>query len=275
MKSDALAQRLAKVRGLLLDMDGTIKIGARPIPQAARLFEVLRAQGRRFVLLTNNSSNDAAHYQRSLARMGYDMPLEIIVTSSEAAARMLLRETAWRRIFVLGVPSLARTIAAAGLEPVDERPDCILVGFDTTLRYERLAEACYLIQEGVPFVATHEDRTCIMERGRLPDAGAILAAIETTTGKRPLMVAGKPHTGMVKLACEKLGGLGFNQVMTVGDQKDTDLRMGLDHGIVAALLLSGETSSEALAASGLKPDLTLAHVGALADILDAHPPDPA
>lgn len=270
----ALDARLAAVRGLLVDMDGTLYIGQRAMPGAAEFMAYAQTDGLRRIVLTNNSSNPRERYRDRLAALGMEVALDDVLTSGDSSAEWLAEHTDLRRPFVLGPPGLEAACVRAGLRPTPAEPeygtpaaDCVLLGYDTTLTYARLTDACLLAARGLPYYATHADRTCIDPRGLLPDAGAFIAAIEITTGRVPT-VLGKPATAMLDAGLRRLGTERAETLM-VGDQLDTDLTLGIAHGLVSVLVLTGETSRARYEASGLKADLVVDDVGQLLERLKA------
>jgi NagD protein len=123
-----------------------------------------------------------------------------------------------------------------------------VIGYDTTVTFAKLEIACRHPFAGKPYFATHPDRTCITERGLIPDIAAIIAACEAVTRRRPLIL-GKPSPEMVAAALHRLGG-GATAARTaiVGDQLDTDIAMGQDGGLVPVLVMTGETTPAKLEA---------------------------
>lgn len=259
----SLDRRLARLRGLLVDMDGTLYIGERAMPGAQAFMTFAQSGGRARIVLTNNSSSSRERYQQRLAQLGMTVRLEDVLTSGDSSAEWLAEHSPLRRPFVLGTEALKQACVRAGLRPTgaDEQPDCVLLGFDTSLTYETLTQACLLVAQGLPYFATHADRTCIDPRGLLPDAGAFIAAIEVTTGLKPIIL-GKPETAMLEAGLRRLGTRP-EETLIVGDQLDTDMTLGVRHGLVSALVLSGETSRARYEASGLQVDLVVEHVGEL------------
>jgi HAD superfamily hydrolase (TIGR01450 family) len=264
----ALDARLAAVRGLLVDMDGTLYIGQKAMPGAAEFMAYAQTDGLRRIVLTNNSSNARERYRDRLSALGIEVALDDVLTSGDSSAEWLAAHTELRRPFVLGSPALEDACVRAGLKPMPAVPeygtpaaDCVLLGYDTTLTYAKLTDACLLVARGLPYYATHADRTCIDPRGLLPDAGAFIAAIEITTDQRPT-VLGKPATSMLDAGLRRLGTPPELTLM-VGDQLDTDLTLGLTHGLVSVLVLTGETSRARYEASGLRADLVVDDVGQL------------
>ena len=260
-------ERLAQVRGFLIDMDGTLYVGHSAMPGAVELMATLRRRGCPCIVLTNNSSRDGDLYVERLASLGIKVARPQVLTSSDASAAWLALNTEIRRPYVLGTQALRTACRANGLIPTafEGDPDAVLLGYDIELTYRRLSEACLLVAQHLPYYATHADRTCIDARGLLPDAGALIAAVETTTQRQPI-VLGKPNRAMLDAALERLA-LRADEVLIIGDQLDTDITMGRQLDVLCALVLSGETDAEQAAASVIQPDLVVPHVGALLERL--------
>ena len=159
----------------------------------------------------------------------------------------LLRHTPHRSAYLVGTPDLEREFREGGVDLDAADPDCLVLGFDTTLTYAKLERATALLFQGKPYYATHPDRTCITERGLIPDIAAIIAGLEAVTGRAP-QVMGKPEQPMVQAAVERLGTTMETTAM-VGDQLDTDMTMARRCGLCGVLVLSGETSRERLQAA--------------------------
>jgi NagD protein len=263
-----MASRLREIDAFLLDLDGTFYVDEVLQPRARELLELLEARGKRTLFLTNNSSRGAADYEVKLRGLGLPVGRDRILTSGQATARYLRRETDWRRVFLLGTPALATELAEEGIVVDRAAPECVVLGFDTTLTYDRLARACLLLARGLPYVATHPDLTCITREGLIPDAGALIAAIERVTGRFPDAVIGKPEPTMVAAALERLGGPEPERTAIVGDQLDTDLTMASSAGLFGVLVLSGETSRARLESQrAVQPDLVLESISELHDLL--------
>lgn len=253
--------RLRVVRAFLLDMDGTVYLGERAFPEAFVLMEVLKRTGRRHLWLTNNSSQAAADWAAKLCRMGFDAAEEQVYTSTEATLAYLLRQRPRPRVFPVGTKPFERTLERGGCVLTATDPEFVVVGFDQTLTYEKLRQACLFIRAGVPFVASHPDKVCPTEEGCIPDCGAICACITEATGVKP-KVLGKPYPEMVEGALARLGAKPA-EVAMVGDRLYTDIRMARDAGIVGVLVLSGEARTEDLDRSEVQPDYVFNSVGDL------------
>jgi HAD superfamily hydrolase (TIGR01450 family) len=210
---------------------------------------------------TNNSSRTRAEYAEFLQTLGIRCRAEDII-SSIGSAISYLRNRRIRSLFVLGTPSLQKEMAVAGFTADEEKPDLVLVGFDKTLAYERLAKACMLIAKGCSYVLTHPDAACPSPGGPIPDAGAIRALIETTTGVSPIAVLGKPSREMLLPLFEEKG-MKPDETVMVGDRLNTDMLMARDSKCLSVLVLSGMTSRLDADRSQIKPSLIIDDLGKL------------
>jgi HAD superfamily hydrolase (TIGR01450 family) len=243
---------LHEVEAFLLDMDGTLYLGTKPIAGARECLEYLRATGRRLLFFTNNPTRDAAQYVEKLRGLGMAAAPEDVLTAGEATVRYLQRETTHRKLYVLGNPSFEAEVDAAGFIRDGAAPDAVVLAFDTTLTYAKLERACALLADGLPYYATNPDRVCPTEAGFIPDCGAMAALLEAATGRTPQYI-GKPYPAMVRMGMQKLNARKTATAM-VGDRLYTDMEMAYRAEITSVLVLSGETTREALNAEPRKPD---------------------
>ena len=254
---------LGDVKCFLLDMDGTFYLGGNLIEGSLDFIEKVRGTGRDFLFLTNNSSHNSDFYVKRLHGMGLDVPREKILTSGEATAYKLCELYPGKRAFVLGNQFLIDELTENGVTVDQDDPEIVVIGYDTTLDYKKMTRVCDLVRDGLPYIATHPDFNCPTETGFAPDIGAIMAFIEASAFRRPELIVGKPHTGIVEAALRRTG-LKTGELAMVGDRLYTDIETGLRSGMLSVLVMSGETTEEMLAKSETKPDLKF---GRLADMI--------
>ena len=245
---------IADVRCFLLDMDGTFYLGGELIEGSLDFIDRVLATGRNYMFLTNNSSHNANFYVEKLRRMGLETDRSHILTSGEATCEKLRALYPGKKAFVLGNEYLLEEFKEAGVPVDSENPDIVVVGFDTTLDYDKMRRVCDFVRAGLPYIATHPDFNCPTETGFMPDIGAILAFIEASAGRRPDLVVGKPNTGIVEAVLRRTG-LRVDQLAMVGDRLYTDIETGLRSGMLSVLVMSGETTERMLAESDTVPDL--------------------
>lgn len=260
---------LKDIRLFLLDMDGTVYLGDRLFPETHAFMERIGQNGAEYLFLTNNSSSSRIRYAQKLERLGLPTPEDRIFTSGEATTLYLRSQKPGARVFLAGTPALEEEFLQAGFHLTGCQegppPDFAVLGFDTTLTYQKLWRLCDLVRAGVPYIATHPDFNCPVEGGYMPDIGAMIAFVEASTGRRPLVI-GKPNPPIVEAVAARTG-IPLQQTAMVGDRLYTDIAMGANSGITSILVLSGETSREDLAESDIRPDYVFEDIGALARAL--------
>lgn len=265
--AEAALTRLRACEAFLVDMDGTLYVGEQLVAGAEAFVAGLRREGHRYLFLTNNSSRRGEDYRRRLERLGIAARRDQVFTSGDATIEHLLGATPHRSACLLGTPDLASEFRSAGIDVDTPHPDCVVVAFDTTLTYAKLERACTLLFAGKPYYATHGDRTCITERGLIPDAAALIAACEAVTGRLPEVI-GKPHGAIMDAAVARLG-VPVTRTAIIGDQLDTDMEMARRCGACAVLVLSGETTPARLAEqpAATRPALVARDVAQVAEWL--------
>jgi phosphoglycolate/pyridoxal phosphate phosphatase family enzyme len=256
---------IAHVRHFIFDMDGTLYLGDQLFQGSPALLERLKATGRKWCYITNNSSKSTRDYLAKIRRLGIPVDAPYMITSGAATADYLLREAKLQRIYLLGTPSLAQELAEAGLELVEERAQAVVLGFDLTFTWDKFNRACRLLREGAAFIATHPDLTCPSPEGPLPDCGALTAAFTAATGFSPVVI-GKPHRAMLDTALHRMGAAPANTAI-VGDRLYTDMEMGFRGGLTTILVLTGESTAATAKAAPRQPDLILPSITELAALL--------
>ncbi len=263
-----MAVSLGRVRHVALDMDGTLYRGARLFEATLPFLERLRRLGIGRTFLTNNTSLSKADYVDKLWRLGIDAAEGEIGTPADTTIAYLReRLPDVNQIAVLGTPSLCGQFEGAGFAVTWEAPEAVVVGYDTTLTFDRLCKTAFWIGSGLPFLATHPDVTCPTDEPTIRvDCGAICACLTAATGRKPV-VLGKPEPTMLLELCAR-HGLEPDEVAMVGDRLNTDIAMAQRAGTLSVLVLTGEATAEAAAGMARPPDFIVADVGELGVLLE-------
>ncbi len=260
--------RLKKIETFILDLDGTVYLSNTLIQGAREFIDFQRSDGRRFVFITNNSSRTEAEYADKLGLLGIKCRPEDIYTSLDATLAWM-KGRQGHKVLALGTPSLVEKVRETGYEITSDAPDWVLLGFDTTLDYEKIRTAARAILAGARFVATHPDLTCPTADGPIPDTGSFIRMFEAATGKSPV-ICGKPFPAMVEGALARLDG-SPDTTCIIGDRLYTDTAMGRATGILAVLVLSGETAANNIEAAPPehRPDLVFENLAGVLAALKA------
>ncbi len=280
------AEKLSKIKHVALDMDGTIYLGSNLFPYTLDFLKRLTDAGIGYSFLTNNPTRSVAAYLNKLEKMGIIADEENMYTTSLAAIDYIKAQyPEAKRLFMLGTPSMQEQFMKAGFEScadsAEDRPDVLVVAFDTTLTYDRLCRAAWWASQGVPYIATNPDRVCPTDQPTvLVDCGSLQKCIEHATGRRPDIVLGKPDPTMLD-GIRNRHGLAPEEIAMVGDRIYTDTAMAHNAGAFGVLVLSGETTIETAlkvaeeaknnpAPEFFPPDLITRDIAELGDLLIAN-----
>ena len=254
----------------LLDLDGVVYLGGTAIPGAAQALRKASEAGMRQAYVTNNAFRTPAAIAALLTSFGVPAERQDVVTSAQAAARMLAeRLPAGAPVLVIGGSGLRMAVRERGLIPVTtaiDRPQAVVQGYAPDVSYSMLAEGGLAVAAGALFVASNGDLTLPSGRGRQPGNGSLMQVIATATGVRPL-VAGKPEPPLHR---ESVLRTGAKRPLVVGDRLDTDIEGAQRVGADSLLVLTGVTSpAEAILAPPAQRPTYLAQD--LAGLLAPHP----
>jgi HAD superfamily hydrolase (TIGR01450 family) len=249
----------------VFDLDGVVYLGDEVVAAAPRALERVRGLGVKVAFVTNNSYRSPDLVAEKLNRLGVKATDGEVLTSAQAAVRLLGGRDGLEgvRVLVVGGPGLRQALEGAGARLVDgsewREAEVVAVGFDPELTYSRVRDATLAIRAGARFVGSNPDTTLPTPEGLWPGAGATLALLRASTGVRP-EVAGKPERALLEAAAAAIGP---GPYLMVGDRADTDLDGAHRLGWSTALVLSGVTRLADLPELTNAPDHLLADVGGL------------
>ena len=262
MEDDTMTD-LKQKRLFLLDMDGTIYLDEDLFDGTLDFLNYVRSIGGRYMFLTNNSSKSVDKYIEKLARMGIAAVSEDFLTSTNATI-VHLKKKDYRKIYAFGTATFRQQLAEAGLpitDHLEDGIDCLCMGFDTELSFQKLEDACILLGRGVDYIATNPDWVCPTWYGFVPDCGSVSQMLFNATKRMPTFI-GKPQSAMVELALAETGYT-REQTAIMGDRLYTDIACGINAGISAIFVLSGEGTMEDLKTSEVQPTHIYENIRAL------------
>ena len=213
----------------LTDMDGVLVHEEQAIPGAQEFVAALRASGKNFLVLTNNSIFTPRDLRARLVASGIDVPEESLWTSALATANFLADQRPSGSAFVVGEAGLLTAMHDVGFVMTDRHPDYVVLGETRTYSFESITRAIRLIENGARFIATNPDPSGPSPFGTLPATGSVAALISTATGRQPYYV-GKPNPLMMRSALNRIDAHSETTIM-VGDRMDTDIVSGLEAGL--------------------------------------------
>ena len=253
LKEEDMIDRIDKIKTFVLYMDGTIYLGNELFPYTKKFLNDVEHSGKNYYFFTNNSSKDQKTYMDKLAHMGIKIRPDQMMISNHVAIKYFKEYYEGKSLYIVGTPLLKCEFEKAGLILTEEDPDIVLLGFDTTLNYEKLKKACNYIQNGCIYFGMNEDLNCPMEGGTfIPDCGSMARLIEASTGRFPKFF-GKPSKYTLDYIIKETGRKP-EEIAIVGDRLYTDIAVADGSKVTSILVLSGESSREDVEKSDIKPD---------------------
>lgn len=261
LNNEEFKEKLNAIKCILLDLDGTLYQEDRLFDFTLEFLSGLDKRNIQKIYLTNNSSRGRADYFKKLNSMGILLIEDEIYSSGDATLDYLRRCTDYRRIFLLGTPSLEAAFTDADFTLTPDA-QCVVMGYDKTLSYEKLNQAYQLIKSGVPLIVTHPDTLCPIKDGGFDiDLGALMQPLIYATGVEPIVI-GKPHAPIIDGLLEKLSAknrekFDVQSLAIMGDRIYTDIRTGKDNNFLSILVLTGEATRDDVVQSDVIPDFIL------------------
>jgi 4-nitrophenyl phosphatase len=274
----AVLERLRRVRGFVLDMDGTLVLGDRdnrgiaPLPRAVEFVRRLTDLDLRFCVFTNGTVKTPRQCADALERAGFALPDDVVLTPATSAVEVF-RRRGHRRVMVLGGTGITDPLEAAGIETVPPVPgttaDAVLAGwYRQQLTFESLEAAVGAVSAGAEFYSASQSAYFATAEGRtLGSSRAISAVVRDVTGCR-VTVVGKPSAQALDVAAQHLG-VAADELAVVGDDPELEVPMALAGGALAVAVHTGIGSARSFAdlPEHERPHLDLPDVGVLADLL--------
>ena len=251
----------------LLDMDGTIYLDDDLFDGTLYFLEYIKSIGGKYFFLTNNSSKSVDKYIEKLDKLEIKSEKDDFLTSTNATV-LYLQEKNYHKIYAFGTTSFKEQLREGGLpitDKLEDDIDCLCMGFDTELSFQKLEDACILLNKGVDYIATNPDWVCPTWYGYVPDCGSVSQMLHHATKRMPKFI-GKPEPTMALLAMEQ-AGFKPEETAVIGDRLYTDIACGVNAGISSIFVLSGEGTMEDVEASDVKPEFIFENIRELYKVL--------
>ncbi len=238
----------------VLDLDGVVYVGPDAVPGASEALNDAQAGGMHLAFVTNNASRTPHAVGEHLRRLGVDAHDEDVVTSAQAAARLLAdRLDEGSAVFLLGGEGLDVALRERGLRPVTDSEDVAAVaqGYGPEMPWKQVVQGAILVRTGLPWVVSNTDMTIPTATGIGPGNGTLVDLVARFAGREP-EVAGKPQRPLFEETLQRVGG---DRPLVVGDRLDTDIEGAVAMGWDSLLVLTGVTGLEELvtAPEGQRP----------------------
>lgn len=234
---------------MMFDLDGVVYVSGAAVPGVPEDIGRVRSHGSHVAFVTNNASRTPEAVAQRLVKLGVEAEAADVVTSAQAAARLLAeRHGAGAQVLLLGGEGLRGALVAEGLVPVvdgDAEVAALVSGYGPDVQWRDIMRAAVRVRDGLPYVATNADMTIPTSYGLAPGHGVLVSTIARFAGVEPV-VAGKPERPLMDETVRRVGG---DRPLMVGDRLDTDIEGAHTIGIPSLLVLTGVTWLEELVAA--------------------------
>jgi len=255
------------IKGIILDLDGTVYLGDAEVPGAGKFARDMKAGGVHCLYVTNRANRSAEEVCAQLKRYGIACDAGDVLTSAQATVQYLKKGT----VFYIGEQSFGKLLEDNGFKVSEDSPDYVIISFDRRVTKEKISKAAGLIKRGAKFIATNPDKALKIEGGVMPGTGAIVEAVAKEAGVQPAVMIGKPEKLIIEMGIKMLG-LKKNEVILVGDNVETDIPAGAKAGIRTALILTGISSRNDVHGMAVQPTWVVESFEELEDIVKADRP---
>ncbi len=253
----------------ILDVDGVILKGEKPIGGAAEAIEKLRSEGKKIVFLSNNSTRSRRIYIRKLRKAGIKVSKEELMLATTATASFIAREKEGARVLTTGEDGLKEELRLAGLKIVDnpEKAEYFVAASNRKINFDIFTKALRTcLRDEVRYIAVNPDKLVPAEDGVVPGTGLVIGALYWLTGRKPDVIVGKPSPIIVKEVLKK-EGIKRKDAVIVGDLPGTDIKVANRMGITSVLVLSGAVTREnwrkKVKEEKVKPDIVVNSISEL------------
>jgi arabinose operon protein AraL len=244
--------------GYIFDLDGTIYLGDQLIDGALETIKYLQSLDKKLLFLTNKTIESRENYVKKLNSFGIAVTMDHLLNPAIVTIHFLNKKYKGAKVYVIGEEILKDEFRRSGIQfsNTPEETDVVVISWDREFHYTHLNFAHQAIIRGADVIATHPDRTCPMPDGELPDCGAMIGALQGSTGRPVNIIMGKPSI-LTALTALDILQVNAEECLMTGDRLETDILMGNNAGMRTALVLTGVTSIEDINASEVKPHYLL------------------
>ncbi|AWR96680.1 HAD-IIA family hydrolase [Acidianus sulfidivorans JP7] len=254
---------------IISDVDGVILREGEPIWENIYALRKLMENGKKVVFVSNNSGFSRVLLSRQLNYLGLNIDPNNIITSGLSAALYMKRKTKIKTVYVIGEEGLVEEMknfefTVLSSYDIDSRnPDAVVLGLDRLSTYDKLSAGMRCIANGSKFIVTNMDRLWPSKDGLKLGAGALASSIIYALNRNPDFIAGKPNKWIIEVAMEISNIKDLSRVLVIGDQLETDIKMGNEIGADTVLVLTGIAKKEDVEKSEIKPKLVIENLTSL------------
>lgn len=222
----------------VIDLDGTMYSGPKNIDGAREFIEYLQNKNIPYIFLTNNATRTKTQAKEHMLNLGFkNIKEDDFFTSAMAAAKYAAKNFTKRNCFIIGESGLKEALAEENFIEVNENADFVFIGLDKLANYEKYTKALHNLLNGAKFIATNSDRLLANKNTFDIGNGAIVAMLEYATNSNAIKV-GKPYPIILDILLKEKN-LSKEDIILIGDNLETDIKLGYDTNIETIMVCSG------------------------------------
>jgi HAD superfamily hydrolase (TIGR01458 family) len=221
------------IKGVLLDLSGTIYEGDELLPGALEAVNELRAGGLPYRYITNTSRMPRGKILKRMQSMGFDIRQEEIFTAPSAVMAYVTEHKL--NPWLLVHPDIREEFDTNDSDRFDS---VVICDAAHAFEYEALNNAFRLLLDDARLLAVGDNRYFKDGNGMSLDVGPFVRALEYAAGCAAIIL-GKPSPAFFHAAVSQLGCLP-GEVLMVGDDVFSDVNGALKSGLKASLVRTGK-----------------------------------
>ena len=226
---------MLKYKCIVFDLDGTIYFGNQLAYMANEVIVQARSIAERVFFVTNNSAKTREQVYDKLIKLGVNIKLEELITSSFAITKYF-KQNEFNEIYCIGTDSLKSEIEQANITTNSKKPKAIVVGYNPDFKLSDLDELSNIDLSDYKLIVANKERNYPKEKGYIiPGAGPIVSAVETLLNKKTDLIIGKPNIEMLKIMTADFN-IKPNEMCIIGDSYDSDIKMAINYGADGILI---------------------------------------
>ena len=245
---------MKQYKAYCFDLDGTVYRGKEPIPSAISYIKELQAQGIEPFYVTNNSSKTRTQIQHKLRTFGLEVPITHIYSSALVTAKYIAEHYHEAKVYVIGSDGIRNSLNEEGIEVLgeeEEYADVLVMGIDWTITYDKIVQACKIVQNGAKLIGTNPDIQFPSEEYFIPGCGSFVELVAKVSKVEPLFI-GKPSPLLLNFI-KKEHKFTNDEMVMIGDNYHTDILCGIEFGCDTIHVNTGVSTTEYVQQQVKKP----------------------
>ncbi len=244
------------MKTLVFDLDGTMYRGTSIIQSACDFLNLCIEKKVPFYFLTNNSLRTRQENVEHMMNMGYtNIDADMFYNSAMASVQYVKHHYSQRKAYYVGKNGLKEALEQEGFTITEDHPDFVFVGLDKSATYDVYSKALDHLLQGSKLIGTNKDRVLASPKGFEVGNGSVVALFEYASQQVSPDIA-KPSGVMLDLFLEHTH-LNKEDIVLIGDNLDTDIKLGYDHGVETIFVQTGVHTISDLKNHPVKPDVVL------------------